>query len=266
MTHPESVPELSTAVVDTSVSPTVTRIGVVAAVVENDNINVRISGSDVLIEAAYLFPAYLPLLGDRVVVQRQDAAWFVLGTLSGPINTAIPNPSFELNPAGVAPDNWTIQVISSVAGVPTLLVSNNFGISGTHSADFGTDSIVAGTSEANVFSAPVPASPESRWTAATYVNVFTNPSFPDFSDLQLYIQFLDASSTLVTETLVASGSYSVDQIVPDYFRLNLGLVPAGFVICPPSASQARMRLRGIFRLPATSFFSFFLDYMILRQV
>lgn len=266
MTYPEAIPELSNAVVDTSVESTVTRIGVVAAVVESDSITVRISGSDVLVPAAYLFPQYQPLLGDRVVVQRQGAAWFVLGTLSGPINTTLFNPSFELNPAGVAPDGWSLQTISVGAGPPTLLVYAGGEVSGSRSADFGVDSVAAGVSEANIFSTPVPAVPESRWTAAFYVQVSTEPSQNDFSDLDLYIQFLDASNTLISETLVRATSYSVDVIVPFYFRLDTGLVPAGYVLCPPTASQARMRVHARWGLPASSFFSYFLDYMILRQV
>jgi hypothetical protein len=260
------VPDLSGAVVDTRVDPTVTRIGVVAAVVEADNITVRISGSDVLVQAAYLFPQYKPLLGDRVVVQRQGAAWFVLGTLSGPINTALLNPSFELNPVGVAPSDWTLQVISSGAGVPSALTYAGFSLSGSRSVDFGVDSVLAGSSEANLYSAAVPATSESKWTAAFYVSVFTEPSQNDFSDLDLYIQFLDASSVLVAETDVALGSYSVDQILPDYFRLSTNLIPAGYVTCPPGASQVRVRIRGRWQLPANSFFSFFIDYVILRQV
>lgn len=266
MTYPEAIPELSNAVVDTRVESTVTRIGVVAAVVETDSITVRISGSSVLVPAAYLFPQYQPLLGDRVVVQRQGAAWWVVGTLSGPINTALLNPSFELNPVGVAPDNWSIQVISSGAGVPTLLTSANLPLAGSKSADFGTDSVGPGTSEAYALSSPVPAMPESKWTAACFISVFTQPSLLDFSDSYLYIQFLDASSTLVSETQVAFLSFSVDQLLPVYLRLNTNLIPAGYVSCPPTASQARLKVRGIFRLPAASFISFFLDYMILRQV
>lgn len=266
MTYPESVPELASAVVDTRVDPTVTRIGVVAAVVEADNITVRISGSDVLVQAAYLFPQYLPLLGDRVVVQRQGAAWFVLGTLSGPINTTLLNPSFELNAAGVAPDNWTLQIISSGAGVPSFLTYAGAAVSGSRSADFGVDSVVAGTSEANAYSTPVPAMPESKWTAACYVQVSTEPSQNDFSDIDLYVQFLDASSTLVSETLVTFQSFSVDQILPYYLRLSTNLIPAGYVLCPPSASQVRLRIHARWGLPANSFFSFFIDYVILRQV
>lgn len=266
MTFPEAVPDLSNAVVDTAVDATVTRIGVVAAVVEADSITVRISGSDVLVPAAYLFPQYLPLLGDRVVVQRQGAAWFVLGTLSGPINTALPNPSFENNGIAVAPDDWTLQVLAVGAGVPTLLVSADFPVAGSKSADFGVDSVGGGTSQANVFSASVPATPESRWTAGFYVSVYTEPNPNDFSNIDLYIQFLDASSVLVSETLVEARSYSVDQVIPDYYRLNLAMIPAGYVACPPAASRVRLRIFADFLLSANSFFSFFLDYMILRQV
>lgn len=266
MTYPEAVPELSSAVVDTTVQPTVTRIGVVAAVVEADIITVRISGSNVLVPAAYLFPQYQPLLGDRVVVQRQGAAWFVLGTLSGPINTLILNPSFELNPPGVSPDNWSLQTIAVGAGPPTLLTYLGGEVSGSRSADFGVDSVVAGNSEANMFSASIPAPPESKWTAALYVSVFTEPSQNDFSDLDLYIQFVDASNTLVSETLVSFQSFSVDQIVPFYLRLNTNLIPAGYVLCPAGATNVRLRIHAFWGLPANSFFSFFIDYVILRQV
>ena len=101
-------------------SPVVMRIGVVADIVEADNITVRISGSPVLVRASYLFPSYEPLLGDRVVVYRQDGQWFVLGTMSGPINSAAPNASFEEGTlgGGIPPTSWSVTVISSVAGTP----------------------------------------------------------------------------------------------------------------------------------------------------
>lgn len=265
MTHPEAIPQLSTAVVDTTVDSTVTRIGVVTMVVESDSITVAISGSGVLIQAAYLFPQYQPLLGDRVVVQRQGAAWFVLGTLSGPINTTLLNPSFEEGIVGALPDFWTIQVISSVAGVPTLTIANGGGVSGSKSADFGTDSVVAGTSEAYALSTPVAAAAGSKWTAGLYFKAFM-PGPPNFSSLELFIQFLDPAQVLVAETMVAFADVAVDQLVPVYMRLNTNLVPAGAVVAPAGTGFARMKVRGIFRLPATSSASFFLDYMILRQV
>lgn len=265
MTSPESVPQLSTSVVDTTVDPTVTRIGVVTAVVESDNITVAISGSGVLIQAAYLFPQYLPLLGDRVVVQRQGAAWFVLGTLSGPINTTLLNPSFEEGIVGALPDFWTIQVISSVAGVPTLTIATGGQVSGARSADFGTDSVGAGTSEAYALSTPVAAAAGSRWTAALYFKAFA-PGMPNFSSLELYIQFLDGAQALISETLVTFADVAVDQLTAVYLRLSTTLIPAGAVVAPAGTGFVRLKVRGIFRLPAASFVSFFLDYMILRQV
>lgn len=265
MTSPDSVPQLSTSVVDNVVDSTVTRIGVVTTVVESDSITVAISGSGVLIQAAYLFPQYEPLLGDRVVVQRQGAAWFVLGTLSGPINTTLLNPSFEIGIVGTLPDSWTIQVISSVAGVPTLTIANGGGVSGSKSADFGTDSVGAGTSEAYALSTPVGTAENTRWTAALYFKAFL-PGPPNFSTLELFIQFLDASQVLISETMVAFADVAVDQLEPVYLRLNTNLIPAGAVVAPVGTGFVRMKVRGIFRLPAASFASFFLDYMILRQV
>src|SRR5574341_1523405 len=266
MTQPAAIPELSTAVVDTSVSPTVTRIGVVKAVQEATDITVAISGSDVLVQAAYLFPTYQPLLGDRVVVQRQGAAWFVLGTLSGPINTALANPSFEEGAVGATPPSWSLNVISTGAGTPTFLTSNNFGIQGPRTADFGTDSVTAGESQADVFSAAVACPQDSKWTAALYLTIYTEPSLNDFSDIELWIQFLDSASTVISQTMVATQSWSVDQILPYYFRLDTDIIPARYVSAPLGAAFVRMKIHGRFGLAATSFFSFFLDYMILRQV
>lgn len=89
-------------------SPVVMRIGVVTDIVEADNITVQISGSPVLVTASYLWPQYQPVPGDRVVVYRQDSQWFVVGTMSGPNNTALLNPGFELGNVGSAPTNWTV--------------------------------------------------------------------------------------------------------------------------------------------------------------
>jgi hypothetical protein len=266
MTQPEAVPQLSDAVVDTTVDSTVTRIGVVSAVVETDNITVAISGSSVLIQAAYLFPQYQPLLGDRVVVQRQGAAWFVLGTLSGPINTLLLNPSFEEGVLGATPPNWSISVVSSGAGTPTLTKVLGGEVAGSHSADFGTDSVATGGSEANVFSDPVACAPGSRWTAALFVSTLTNPAPADFSILDLYIRFLDSGGAFISEFLVEGTSFSVDIVQPIYFRLSPATIAAGYVVAPVNAAFVQMRLRGRFFLTGVSFFSFFLDYMILRQV
>lgn len=71
---------------------------------------VRISGSDVLVQASRL-DSYQPFLGDTVVVMRQGANWIILGaSASMPDDNQVLNPSFELDGAvspNLAVSNWT---------------------------------------------------------------------------------------------------------------------------------------------------------------
>jgi hypothetical protein len=249
----------------------VVRIGVVAGVIEGTQITVKISGSEVLVDCSYLFFQYFPLLGDRVVVLKQDSQWFCLGQMSGAIgsNTPLPNSSFESGAIGALPDFWTISVVSTGAGTPDFLIASpsSVNISGSQLVDFGTDSVGAGQSIADVFSTAVPASADTTWTGAYYLTrVFMNSLPPDFSDLEMWIQFLDAGSTLITEFRINRMSLFSGTLAPVYRRIDLTLFPAGYVIAPAGTAFARVRFRGIFNLPAAAFVSFFMDNIILRQV
>lgn len=259
------------AVVAQQESPTVMRIGVVTQIIEGSQITVRISGSDVLIDCSYLFAQYFPLLGDRVVVFKQDSQWFCIGQMSGTIesNNPLPNSSFEQGTVGTIPTGWSITVISSAAGVPTFLVAfpGSTNVSGSQAADFGTDSIGAGISQADVYSPTVGATTDSHWTAAYFLNyAFVASVPPMFSSLETFIQFLDSTGTLISEFSINMLSASADIHGPLYRRLNLNTFPAGFVSAPAGTEFVRLRFRGEFELPAASFVSFFLDNVILRQV
>lgn len=259
------------AVVAQQESPTVMRIGVVTQIIEGSQITVRISGSDVLIDCSYLFGQYYPLLGDRVIVFKQDSQWFCIGQMSGTIesNNPLPNSSFEQGAVGTMPTGWSINVISSAGGVPTFLVAfpGSTNISGSQAADFGTDSIAAGFSIADVYSPTIAAAPDSHWTAAYFLNsAFVGSSPPLFSLLELFIQFLTPTGVLITEYSVNVMSFFADVVGPLYRRLSLNAVPAGYVSAPIGTGLVRLRFYGEFDLPAASFVSFFLDNVILRQV
>jgi hypothetical protein len=259
------------AVVESRESPTVMRIGVVTQIIEGSQITVKISGSDILVNCSYLFFQYSPLLGDRVIVLKQDSQWFCIGEMSGSIgsNTPLPNSSFESGTIGAMPDDWSITVISSGAGVPSFLVASpsSVNISGAKLADFGVDSVVAGQSIADVYSSIVAATPDSGWTGAYYLTrAFVATSPPLFSDLEMWIQFLDGAGVLISESLINAFSLAADSLAPVYRRLNLTSFPAGYVLAPANTSWARVRFRGIFDLSATTFVSFFIDNVILRQV
>lgn len=259
------------AIIAQQESPTVLRIGVVAEIIEGSQITVRISGSDVLVNCSYLFYQYFPLLGDRVIVLKQDSQWICLGQMSGAIgsNTPLLNSSFEDGVVGTAPTGWSLTVGLTGAGVPTFLVafpgSNN--ISGSQVADFGTDSIGAGQSTATAFSTPVPAAVGSKWTGAYFLtSAFIGSSFPLFSSLELNIQFLDVVGAVITSNMINALDIGFDLITPIYRRLSLTLFPAGFVVAPAGTVSARIAFAGIFNLPAASFTSFYIDNVILREV
>lgn len=259
------------AVADSQESSCVMRIGVVTQVVEGTQITVKISGSEVLVNCSYLFFQYFPLLGDRVIILKQDSQWFCLGQMSGIIgsNTPLPNSSFESGAIGAIPDDWTISVVSTGAGTPDFLIASpaSVNISGSQLVDFGTDSVGAGQSIADVFSTAIPAAADTAWTGAYYLTrVFMSSIPPDFSDLEMWIQFLDAGGTLITEFRINRMSLFGGTLAPVYRRIDLTLFPAGSVVAPAGTASVRIRFRGIFNLPAASFVSFFMDNIILRQV
>ena len=250
-------------------SPLVCRIGVVTNIVEADNITVRISGSNVLVQASYLFPAYQPLLGDRVYVTRQDSQWFVLGTMSGPINSAILNPSFEEGVIDATPTNWTLSVVSSAGGVPVFTQRPSGDIAGRRIARFSVVSAAAGTSIADVFSSRAAARPGQRWVHAfymtyTYVNI--NNLFVVQSGnttLETFIQFLDIDGTLLAETSTGF-LYLGSNVIQEVYNRTLTVGGDFFVTAPPETAYARLRLRGTFPMNANSATDIGLDYMVLR--
>lgn len=255
-------------ITDKGESPLLARIGVVTDIAEADNITVEISGSNVLVTASYLFPQYQPVLGDRVYVTKQDAQWFVLGTTSGlPLNTQVANPSFEIGTLGTLPDDWTINVISSAGGPPTFtsIVNINSIISGQRAGDFGVDATGVGVSQAEILSTPIPASPGSVWTAAFHmpgVNFFGSVD----GTLQAGIQFLDAGGGSLSITDFDNLYVTAGFPAPMYRRPNLNNGQQRF-IAPAGTATVRLNLLGIFNMNlATGFISFYLDYMILRQV
>lgn len=253
-------------------SPAIMRIGVVAEIIEGTQITVKISGSEVLVDCSYLFGQYFPLLGDRVVVLKQDSQWFCLGEMSGAIDSNNPlfNSSFEDGVVATTPTGWTLVVASSGGGTPTFEVSGSLSpenVSGKQMVDFGTDSVGAGSSVADAYSTPVAALPDSKWTGAYYLPaVMMNTIPPLFSQLQMYIQFLDSTSTLIIEYQINTFTVSSYLLGPIYRRLSLPAFPLGYVVAPPGTNSVRVRFRGFFDLQAASFVSFFIDNVILRQV
>lgn len=261
------------AVTNSETSPVVARIGVVSGYVEAGSITVRISGSPTLVEASYLFPAYEPLLGDIVYVTKQDSQWLVLGTMSGPINSAIRNPSFEEGTVSTTPDFWTATAVSTVAGTPTFRKETAGAIQGKHVGTFRNASAgVAGTSSINAFSAPVVAAEGSDWTLGffmTYAEPDVNASLtPQGGNIQIsgYIQFLDAASALISETLMIYYPFTSSFQDPIYAR---SVAPGTFqqsVSAPAGTEFVRVKLFVSFVMHVNSASELGVDVVYLREV
>ena len=249
-------------------SPVVMRIGVVVNLVEADNITVRISGSPALVQASYLFPQYEPLLGDRVVVYRQDSQWFVVGTMSGPNNTALLNPGFELGTVGSAPTSWTVGGGSVAAGVPTLTkqpannpVDGNF-VAEAHLPITGT-----GTSFLSLTSARVPVNAGEIWTGGFFWR--SEASFGNYISVLWGVGWYSSTGALVGFDFF--GDFSTNSITqwilqrPD----TIGLLSPSYT-APAGAVSASLELSITFSVPAVTpviIDSYFrMDRMILRRV
>lgn len=273
MTMPDSVSEtLPGQITQQESSDFVSRIGRVVDVIEATNITVEISGSPTLVTASYLFPSYQPLIGDLVYVTKQDAQWFVHGTMSGPLNTIVPNASFELGTVGALPTDWTITSVSTTAGTLTFTKQALTAVSGAFIGVIRNSSAgVAGTSSSDIFSSDMPASDGQRWG----VGYFIPYAVPDvnaslqsqggFMDVSTYIQFRDAGSVLLSETLMNYTPIYSSVLAPYYART---FTPTGavYVTAPPGTESARLRIRVTMTMHVNSASEIGLDAMLARFV
>ncbi|GAA1628734.1 hypothetical protein [Catellatospora bangladeshensis] len=267
--------DLPMAVQSVPESSMVMRVGTVANIVEADDITVRISGSPALVRASYLFPLYQPVLGDRVVVQRQDSQWFVLGTMSGPINSALPNPTFEEGTAGSTPSGWSIVPVSAATGpitftkVTTSLTGSAYqeAISGSYVGSLlYTNNGSSGVSISDVFSSSTPTAEGEAWTFACWIagGIIANNAS---AKIEFYVQWLDTGGALLSETNVITAPFISQVIAPAFLRMKTADALA--VQAPANAASVRIRINALFSMSPGSAglgSSVDLDYMIVRRV
>jgi hypothetical protein len=228
------LPAAITSVGDTSA--TITRVGRVSAITESDNITVKISGSPTLVNASYLFPQYQPVLGDNVIVQKTDAQWLVLGTLSGPVdaNTLALNPGFEAGTVGALPDNWTLTNTDVTAGVPTFRKELTYNpLSGLHVGQLDlVNNGVLDFSISQIVSAPVVAGPNQLWTGAGFIRVAALAG-PCRIQATTFLRFFNAAGGVLGTALLNGGQeYAASGagwtlLRPDSTLSASGVTPAG---------------------------------------
>lgn len=253
-------------------SPTITRVGEVTEIEEADNITVSISGSPTLVQASFLFPQYQPVLGDRVIVQKTDAQWLVLGTLSGPINSLIPNATFEDGDVGSIPTGWTLVVSSSAGGTPVFTKEFGPDVSGRHYGKlFCSTAGAGGTSAANLVSTLVPARENQKWAMAyyllfAYVNL-NAASVSQSGDTRVegFIQFFNDDGVFISETS-ANFIYLGANMVNRLYLRTTTLAETNFIVAPADTASARMKIAFQIVNSANSLTNIGLDYMVLRSV
>lgn len=257
--------DLPMAVQGVEEPPVVMRVGVVINLVESDNITVRISGSPVLVTASYLFPQYRPMLGDRVVVYRQDSQWFVIGTMSGPINSLLFNPSFEDGAIGVIPTGWTFTVTASSAGVPTFVKpATTQPLMGNAVGRFSVSPTGTGSSAGTLTSTTVAAAEGQNWTGGLFIRVI-DLTGPNSLGISVLARFLDAGGVSIS-AVGLNAFTNFTSTLPDYFLIRPD--PTSVQVTAP-AGTAFVRLEVDFLALIASSATLVdvdVDGMILRRV
>lgn len=273
MTMPDSVEEtLPGQITQQESSDFVSRIGRVVDIIESTNITVEISGSPTLVTASYLFPQYEPLIGDLVYVTKQDAQWFVHGTMSGPLNTVVPNPDFEEGIIGSTPTGWSISSVLTTAGTLIFTKEELSTVSGRYIGVIRNSSAgTPGISSSDIFSSSAPADAGQRWT----VGYFISYAVPDvnaslesqggFMDLAAHLQFLDPDGILVSETLASYIPIYSSVLAPYYVR-TFTSTNAVFVVAPPGTALVRLRIRVRMTMHVNSASEIGLDTVLMRSV
>lgn len=265
MTMPLQVAlELPGAIVENTPPSLGYRTGIVTNIVESNNVDVAISGSTVLITASYLFPQYQPMLGDRVYVVKQDGQWFILGTMSGQVNSLAANPSFEDGPVGGTPTNWTITNGSVLAGVPTSTKQlSTSPLSGSYVLRMLLFPTAINSSDTLVASALLPAAAGQVWTGGVYVRFFDHTG-PNQVFMSTALRFYNSALVSIGSVpLVAVQSFTSTTdwylLRPDATSLS-GIAPAG-------TAWVQLEIGALYIIGNTNYdVQIELDYAMLRRI
>jgi hypothetical protein len=264
MTMPQPVAlDLPGAIVQSQEPALSYRIGVVTNIVESNNITVAISGSSVLVTASYLFPQYQPMLGDRVYVVKQDSQWFILGAMSGQVNSELNNPSFEEGTIGAVPSSWAFTNSSILAGTPTFQKQTSTDpLSGSHVGRIVLNPIANNVSSSLVASALIPARPGQIWSGGAYLR-WVELTGPNEVQVGTQVNFYNNALVSIGTALllvVRSFTSTTDWVLlkPD------AAFPSA--IAPAGTAWVSLEIGFIFNV-ANFNFSYFgeLDYAILRH-
>lgn len=106
-----------------------------------------------------------PRVGDTVVLARQAASWFVIGTSSTTGGNSVTNPSFEeVDAGGSQPSSWVIYRQTGSADVSTEVYDRAVEGSAALHVSGSASSLTW------VYSDPIQVQPGQQWTLSAYAN------------------------------------------------------------------------------------------------
>lgn len=257
---PSSIPNLPAAVAAAMPDAAVARLGTVVRVGPS-YLRVRVSGAANSTDAGWL-SSYQPILGDVVVVIRQDAAWVVLGSLGSTIeaNNELANYSFEAGAIGALPPGW--QLVTT-AGSPTFVAASwdwADAIDGTQVGAVSTAGAGAVTTE--VVSDPLPVTLGSQWMAAGYYRTSTDFGVGTVCNAQLLLSWYSDTSLGSVVSSAASGLYPVTRGMGWQLLRAQGLLGHS---APAGAQWLRVRMQ-FTSWAAAAGDTIYLDRMIARRL
>lgn len=201
------------------------RTGIVTAA-STTSLTVLVAGTQV--------PAAFPkgttfLVGDLVMIARQDASWAVLYAIAGFGPNEIQNPSFELSGTGMPPALW---FFADIIGISQVSVAQSASVpDGDQYAEVFSDSA---TSQSYLYSSAIAVTAGDVFNVSAYVTGFYAIDAPQTADAALVgLWFADSDDLYPTTS-------SADIVIATYTD-----VPSG----PPF-----VQLSGQVTAPVTGFF------------
>lgn len=229
--------QLSTVIERTSFM----RTGTVVLV---DPFKVSVDVGETVMRAAYTRVAE-PVIGDVVVVMRQGASWFVIGTSSASGANLVENASFEdVNPDGT-PVGWTLQVS---AGLMTFQAHEDpIAVDGLNIVDVFNPGAVAAASR--LYSRAISVDEGAVMELSVYANGLypTETSSPTVDVLLQAYWFANATDLYPTTSAADSTLVTVTDITEE----DTMRIVRGTVTVPVGAVFMRVGLRTVAPDPLT---------------
>lgn len=178
-----------------------------------------------------------PKVGDMVVLTRQNASWFVIGTSSTTGGNEVANPSFDLavDDSTSLPLFWTVYHQSGVSDVK--ITPYDKAVEGTTAlaVDGGN-----GASVTMVYSDPISVAPGQVWTLSVYANGSYGSASVNSAVLALRALWFSSSSAAYPTTSDPDTTVQSISSFPEGDRMTL---LSGNVTVPANSTTMRVGLR-----------------------